>query len=660
MLQRADLDVKKRTSPMIKHELEYNLTTGVSPQIVGMNLSALINLPRVQYSETESNSIPTRTFVANCILAWFAAAGISWQRVKQLLGEYCNDINWIEGSASHISEGTLAPLPSFLDVTLHLPQGRFGRVFFGHRGQDIEFTTQVVSTFALGLGASSERIALLHDLAQECRREAVWRMCVEEFPAIAAEAFLPVLKAPLKSGHIDMTGFESPAHTLALLLRRLLEAANEDGQSPIDLCNKLLDSFLSRLVEDKAIERVAFAVMTRAMISRIGLSPSTSLAVAIFLQNCARNRVPCCKLTVLEIKLFPSFIMSPDENFNIEGIIKDLESKQLLEQFRRVDPTADLTFAYVKSIVRAGPLARPAPRAPAHATSEPNGDPRVSLVTLHDFFTPRADNAGTVVGMAASIAIESRRSVVSMPALSKDPAVISATSVLQVDYQDCTTSSSNSGGGFSYLRIKPGGAGVVRMASALHGLRLLECCSLEELKHDEAKKIVAHYANNLVAWTQLINTSPVGTLVLADGAMLKRKSTFAWEVVLLASESVNEDEDWYSQNFYPWDVIENAKTLNFYMEDEVIDFFKVLRDIVFQIAGDEPGPRVDVLDRLSEIILSLWDGTKEKEADDQSLGDYLHQQLNDYGEVDWEKLADAMRNASSLRQECQVRRGLLK
>ena len=641
---------------MIKHELEYDLTSGVSPQIVGMNLSALVNLPRVEYSsEMENNSIPTRTFIANCILAWFAAAGISWQQIKQFLGEYRDDINWIKGSASHISKGTLAPLPAFLDVTLHLPQGRFGRVLFGHRGQDIEFTAQLVSTFALGLGASSARIALLHDLAQKCCRETVRRMCFEEFPAIAAEAFLPVLKAPLKSGDIDMTGFENLAHTLALFLRRLLEAANEDGQSPIDLCDKLLDCFLSRLVEDKAIGRVAFAVMTRAMISRIGISPSTSLAVAIFLRNCARNRVPCCKLTVFEIKAFSSYIISPDKNFNIEDIIKDLESKQLLEQFRRVDPTIDLTFEYVESIVRPELSARMPPRALAPAPSEPNGDPRIISVRPSDFFTPRTDNAGSTVGTAAFAVLESRRSALSMPTMSKDPTVIVATSVLQVEYQDGSSSGGGGGGGFSYLRIKPGGAGVVRMASAFHGLRLLECCSLEELKHDEAKKIVAHYANNLVAWTQLINTSPVGTLVLADGAMLKRKSTFAWKVVLLASESVNEDEDWYSQNFYPWDVLEHARTLNFYMEDEVVDFFEVLRDIVFQIAGKEPVPRVEVLDKLSELILSVWGGSQEKDADDKNLSEYLHQKLIDYGKVDWEKLADVMRKASSLRQKCQVR-----
>jgi hypothetical protein len=150
------LDIWTKNERSLK--LKFDVSSGVDLDRVETNISALMNLPRVDYVLDNNVVAPTTSyFIANIILSWFLALGIStpdlrdWlKRCKSSSESVDSVFSWLEGMANGITykEPTSYPLPTFLDVTFKASQNTLN--LFGNSPEEAMFTHQVlvgVSTY---------------------------------------------------------------------------------------------------------------------------------------------------------------------------------------------------------------------------------------------------------------------------------------------------------------------------------------------------------------------------------------------------------------------------------------------------------------------------------------------------------------------------------
>jgi hypothetical protein len=66
-----------KTEPADFLDMEYDVGSGVSLELVAQNLNVLLNIPRLyDSSKNEYIKDPTRSFVVVVLLGWFAAFGV--------------------------------------------------------------------------------------------------------------------------------------------------------------------------------------------------------------------------------------------------------------------------------------------------------------------------------------------------------------------------------------------------------------------------------------------------------------------------------------------------------------------------------------------------------------------------------------------------------
>jgi hypothetical protein len=137
------LDIWKEDKKM--SHLIFDVSSGVDEELLARNLSALANLPKVLFMQDDEpvKTFTTYYFVANVLLAWFVAMGISVREVRDWL-TICISSHYEEWETEHtgllysraetslaklyeffqkmeqstptFKEPTLFPLPSFIDV----------------------------------------------------------------------------------------------------------------------------------------------------------------------------------------------------------------------------------------------------------------------------------------------------------------------------------------------------------------------------------------------------------------------------------------------------------------------------------------------------------------------------------------------------------------
>ncbi len=107
--------------------LDYDVTLGVSAKLFDRNLSALINVRRTEFRNANAQDFAdekTQRFVANVILAWFWAMGVSPADLELLLlslGQH-QTVEWLreedEKMQTFALDSTNFPIPSYINVKL--------------------------------------------------------------------------------------------------------------------------------------------------------------------------------------------------------------------------------------------------------------------------------------------------------------------------------------------------------------------------------------------------------------------------------------------------------------------------------------------------------------------------------------------------------------